>query len=322
MSLHAQSFMSPKSCDSPHDRAALSVSIFLCVGLVVSYLPQRRLQCLVPPSWCSLFHFKPAQPHPATVGRHTVLPIDCVAQLDNILEHTPLYFTCSCTLQSTGSCLESLMGVIQIAFQWSGFSLVFILFLIYFPEHRKRAPHLPHSLHLDLPGSYTRSEEWRLSLGVAITCVTHLVTCLVVSAYLLIFVGGPENGPTEYWADFLGVSSMILAAFQYLPQIWKTWKRKSVGALSIPMMMLQTPGAALFVYSLVSRPGINWTSWVTYAVTGMLQGILLVMCIVWHFRAKKLGVDDIHAAPGTDPAVDESEQPTERSRLLRNETRT
>ena len=64
----------------------------------------------------------------------------------------------------------------------------------------------------------------------------------------------------ELWATFLGVSSALLAMFQYTPQIAHTWRIKHVGALSIPMMCIQTPGAVLMVLSIALRPGTNWTS--------------------------------------------------------------
>jgi hypothetical protein len=102
----------------------------------------------------------------------------------------------------------------------------FVLFLLYFPENLKHAPHKPHSLHLDLPRNVERSTEWKISLAVAITCVVHLLVSVIITAVLLKTVGGPEHYATNLWASILGVLSMILAAFQYLPQIWKTWRRK------------------------------------------------------------------------------------------------
>jgi hypothetical protein len=39
----------------------------------------------------------------------------------------------------------------------------------------------------------------------------------------------------QSWATFLGVSSALLAAVQYAPQLWHTYTTKLVGALSIPM---------------------------------------------------------------------------------------
>ncbi|CAO3658748.1 unnamed protein product [Rhizopus microsporus] len=99
---------------------------------------------------------------------------------------------------------------------------------------------------------------------------------------------------------------MLFASFQYIPQIWKTWNSKVVGALSIPMMMLQTPGTVLFMYALIVRPGTNWTAWIPYLATCILQGVLLTMCIAWHFRNKRLNISDLDGAP----------EPTEATRLL------
>ncbi|KAF7792191.1 hypothetical protein EIP86_003223 [Pleurotus ostreatoroseus] len=51
--------------------------------------------------------------------------------------------------------------------------------------------------------------------------------------------------------------------------------------------------------------------WSPYAAAGILQGILLVMCLLWSARQRKLGIDDfgnpIH--PETSPAVEESPIP-------------
>jgi uncharacterized protein with PQ loop repeat len=51
------------------------------------------------------------------------------------------------------------------------------------------------------------------------------------------------------------VSSALLAALQYTPQLKHTFEMKLVGALSIPMMMIQTPGAILMVLSIALRYG-------------------------------------------------------------------
>jgi hypothetical protein len=86
--------------------------------------------------------------------------------------------------------------------------------------------------------------------------------------------------------------STTLAVVQYTPQLWTTFRAKTVGALSIPMMCIQTPGAILMVTSIAIRPGTNWSSWITYAVAGIMQGSLLVMCICWKVRQKRLDIDD------------------------------
>jgi hypothetical protein len=57
----------------------------------------------------------------------------------------------------------------------------------------------------------------------------------------------------KLWAGFLGLTSAALAVIQYAPQIYTTWKLRLVGALSIPMMCIQTPGAVLMVTNLAIR---------------------------------------------------------------------
>ena len=51
------------------------------------------------------------------------------------------------------------------------------------------------------------------------------------------------------------------------PQIRRTWQRKLVGSLSIPMMLIQTPGSFVFVYSMLLRPGANWTTWLVFLIS-------------------------------------------------------
>lgn len=41
-------------------------------------------------------------------------------------------------------------------------------------------------------------------------------------------------------------------------------------------MIIQVPGAVLFILSLAFRPGVDWTSWMPYAVTAAMQFVLLV----------------------------------------------
>jgi hypothetical protein len=71
-----------------------------------------------------------------------------------------------------------------------------------------------------------------------------------------------------------------------------TARSKLVGSLSIPMMCLQVPGSAIFVYSLALQPGTDWSSLAAYVLTGVLQLVLLVLCIAWRFRQRRAGIDD------------------------------
>jgi uncharacterized protein with PQ loop repeat len=173
--------------------------------------------------------------------------------------------------------------------------------MLYFPPQRKLTPYIRH-IHFNSPPT-TYSYEWRASLSVSSIIAVHLIITSIVSLILLT----TDNSYTKLWADGLGLVSMMLASVQYIPQIYRTWKRKSVGALSIPMMLIQTPGSFLFVYTLAIRPGVRWTTWIVFLVTGSLQGILLVMCICWYYRAKRLGYGPFQVDE-TDPLIDNNDR--------------
>ena len=70
----------------------------------------------------------------------------------------------------------------------------------------------------------------------------------------------PRSPQVTLWATFLGVTSGLLAAIQYAPQLMRTYRLKLVGALSIPMMLIQSPGGIVMAVSIAMRPGTDWTS--------------------------------------------------------------
>ena len=40
-------------------------------------------------------------------------------------------------------------------------------------------------------------------------------------------------------------------------------------------------GSFLFVYSIYTQPGTNWTSWISFFVSGCLQSFLLFLCLYY-----------------------------------------
>lgn len=136
---------------------------------------------------------------------------------------------------------------------------------------------------------------WRTALTVAALCFIHGLVVVVVSASLSL--GAPSY--LGAWANFLGIMAAALAAIQYIPQIWTTYKLKHAGSLSILMMCIQTPGGLLFAASLAARLGWGgWSSWGVYVMTAFMQGILLAMAIRYEWQARE---DNKQAAPERPP---------------------
>lgn len=137
--------------------------------------------------------------------------------------------------------------------------------------------------HEDEEGADIEQPTWRTALGVAALCLIHGLFVVILSAALAL--GAPSY--LGAWANILGIVSAVLAAIQYIPQIWMTYRLKHAGSLSIPMMCVQTPGGFLFAASLGARLGwAGWSSWGVYVLTAIMQGIVLCMALSYEWPSR------------------------------------
>ncbi|KAI9158252.1 PQ loop repeat [Paramyrothecium foliicola] len=242
----------------------LTVSIIILVGLFVSYLPQHYRIVSRGTSEGISPYFVLLGTTSATSGFANILTvqgsrdaISCCKELDAF------------------ECTAGLLGVAQLGAQWLCFALILVLFLIFF---RYKEANVPQE---ELGGS---SPRWQTAVMVGLLCVLHGLIVIILSGVFAIALPSHLN----FWANFLGVTGAILAAIQYIPQIWTTYKLKHVGSLSIPMMCIQTPGGLLFAASLFGRLGwAGWSTWTIYLLTAFMQGTVLVMGISYELAARK-----------------------------------
>ncbi|KAG9055188.1 hypothetical protein FS842_002881 [Serendipita sp. 407] len=339
----------PEFCPYQHDTFAAFLTGGLCIGLVLSYLPQ---------------HYKIISSKTSQGLNPIFLLLGSTSAASGMLNVITLQWVIiqCCKYLSPGNCVESLGAVWIVGLQWFFFTTVLVLYLVYFPPHLKYVNITSHTVpwsHDMVTTEHVPSTEWRLATFAGFTTLIHFLFITFTTFFLILTEDytlpqkpypipspnpppSPPSYPTPYpshrialWATFLGVLSAALAVIQYAPQLWTTWKAKTVGALSIPMMCIQTPGAVLMVTSIAIRPGTNWTSWITYATAGVMQGSLLVMCICWKVRQRRLDIDDfgrpIHsghagsthatAAPSTSAAA-ASTSHSETTPLLSNNSAT
>ncbi|KAI0633969.1 hypothetical protein C8Q77DRAFT_714608 [Trametes polyzona] len=274
------------TCEPTHNAAQNALTAFMCIGITISYLPQH---------W-RIISAKSSQgfsPWFLLLGSTS-----SASGMLNIIVMQWGIIRC-CRVLSVGSCIESIAGVFQLVLVWALFSTILVLYMIYYPPHLKYVE-LDVDLANDLPPQHVKTpvkrEGWKLSITLSWVVFLHI--CFITFVTFLLLSTNPTPDEThrprqlQLWATFLGVSSALLAALQYAPQIAHTARLKLVGALSIPMMLLQTPGAVLMVLSIALRPGTNWTTWISYAVAGAMQGVLLVMCIIFRARQHRHGLDD------------------------------
>lgn len=146
-----------------------------------------------------------------------------------------------------------------------------LLYLLFFPR----------ATPLTSTSTSRATPTYGTAIGVFAICLIHLLVTFVISLFMKYY----KPGHLQSWAEFVGVLGTLLAAVQFLPQIWTTWRLQEVGSLSIPSMCIQTPGSFVWVGSLAARLGWQgWSTWGIYLCTGMLQGMLLIMSISFEVR--------------------------------------
>ncbi|KAI1319304.1 hypothetical protein EDD11_004441 [Mortierella claussenii] len=127
---------------------------------------------------------------------------------------------------NVGLCVESTLGVAQLSVQFALFTSIFALYMIYFPPYKK-VNAIVHNLHLVcLP---SRSFSWAISIFFAKIIVGNIIVSTIITLILLALVDDDlerHSVWTLLWAGFLGISSVLLAIVQYIPQIVETYLRK------------------------------------------------------------------------------------------------
>ncbi|KAF2750510.1 PQ loop repeat protein-like protein [Sporormia fimetaria CBS 119925] len=246
-----------------------SVSVFIVVGILVSYLPQH---------YKIISRRSSAGLSPMFVLLGTVSGTASIANILTLPESTRDMACC----KDIGRfpCTAALLGVTQIGVQWTCFFFIMLLFLIFFPRN---APDNMEEDNSDIP-------TWKEAILVLAFSLFFFIFALLGS----IVFAYPLHDHIRKWANFLGVLASLLAAIQYLPQIYTTWCLQQIGSLSVPMMCIQTPGSFVFASSLAARLGpAGWSTWGLFILTGCLQGCLLTMCLwfMWRDRAQKKTAD-------------------------------
>jgi len=250
------------------DYLNLVVSITILLGLFISYLPQHHRIISRGTSEGISPYFVLLGTTSSTSGFANIL----------VLPASRADVAC-CKTVSSFECFAGLLGIGQVGAQWFCFSIICLLFLIFFPRGATEAEYGVVLSDEDAAALPT----WRTALTVAAVCMIHGLTVIIISSVL--FVIRPEY--LGVWANILGIMAAVLAGIQYFPQIWTTYTLGHVGSLSIPMMCIQTPGGFLFAGSLAARLGAEgWSTWGVYLVTATLQGVLLAMGVYFEVQAR------------------------------------
>ncbi|KIW94221.1 uncharacterized protein Z519_05537 [Cladophialophora bantiana CBS 173.52] len=301
------------------------LSLFILVGILISYLPQHIRIIRLRSSFGLSPYFVLLGTTSGTCAFANIL----------VLPRSRADIAC-CREVDEFACLAGLLGIAQVGVQWCCFGVILLLFLIFFP--RRELPSAPldddvvngfdsdppeYSATADIPHikeAAPLAPSYRTALIVVAICVLHAAVTAILSFYFI--YAAPHLA--QSWANFLGILSTVLASIQYFPQIYTTFTLKRVGSLSIPMMCIQTPGSFVWAGSLAARLGPEgWSAWGVYLVTGCLQGTLLVMGSYFEIVRRRKEKDELRRRMHYNPSVEREEttaqEASEETPLLRSD---
>ncbi|CAK7264027.1 hypothetical protein SEPCBS119000_000790 [Sporothrix epigloea] len=260
----------PSRCDDLRAPGVMNiiVSMIILVGMLVSYLPQHWRIIARGTSEGISPYFVLLGVTSATSGFANILTLPQSRQ-----------DVACCQELDTFHCMAGLLGIAQLGAQWTCFALILVLFLVFFRYDDANVPIPEEEIRQDQP-------RWQTAVLVAGVCLIHGLVVIVVTAILAAVVPQALSG----WANALGLMAALLAAIQYVPQIYTTYHLKHIGSLSIPMMCMQTPGGVLFAGSLFVRLGwAGWSSWGIFLLSAAMQGMLLAMAIYYELQRTHWG---------------------------------
>lgn len=182
------------------------------------------------------------------------------------------YMEC-CRVVNKWQCILNLLGFIQLLLQWAMFFITFVLFVAYFPETEK--------YDRGTERGEAMTTEWKTTLSATMIVMGYMAVAGLSCVLLITMTGKEQEWISSRVAALFGTISLILSICQFLPQLRKTYLLRRVGALSVSAIGMQAPGSFVFCYTLAVSPGTNVTTWMTYFVGGVLQSILLVMCLYY-----------------------------------------
>ncbi|KAJ9602725.1 hypothetical protein H2200_012919 [Cladophialophora chaetospira] len=280
-----------------------ALSLFILFGILISYLPQHIRIIRLRSSYGLSPYFVLLGTTSGTCAFANIL----------VLPRSRADIAC-CREVDEFACLAGLLGIAQVGVQWSCFTVILLLFLIFFP--RNEVPSTLDDDDEDAPSSDTPlakpkealAPSYRTALVVVAICVLHAALTAILSFYFIY----AASQHAQSWANFLGIFSTVLASIQYFPQIYTTFRLKRVGSLSIPMMCIQTPGSFVWAGSLAARLGPEgWSAWGVYLVTGCLQGCLLTMGIYFEVVRRRREKEELRRRMDYNPSTDPLSSPTE-----------
>eukprot|EP00041_Stephanoeca_diplocostata_P009853 m.155041 g.155041 ORF g.155041 m.155041 type:complete len:317 (-) comp17924_c0_seq1:389-1339(-) len=202
-------------------------------------------------------------------------------------------FQC-CTKLGHDRCGVTLVPLASLAVQLVCTSTVWLLVCTF----TLRAHRLAHGINVFINPSDARIgntdvgvndvlPSLRVIKGLLTLWTSIIVVYLTLTLLFLYFFGanGKQYGVLGKVIASIGT---VITTVQFLPQIATTFRLKDPGSFSLVTLAIQCPGSLGWASYLAFSANTNITVWLAPMATGAFQLILLIMCIVYTLRNRRL----------------------------------
>ncbi|EFA74763.1 hypothetical protein PPL_11795 [Heterostelium album PN500] len=182
----------------------------------------------------------------------------------------------ACTKLGFMKCGPSMLALIQLVALWMFTFPIYILYIIFTPNDLKRI----NATGGDIVWARREYRFGKIFFGLLI------IFLMVIPATMagLLYQYGPCKHPSYIFGYTMGIVSTIVTFIQWSPQIYKTWRQKSGGTLSITMLWIQGPGTVITIYFLVFVSQESVSTWLSYVSAALQIFILLIMLIYYKHK--------------------------------------
>ena len=172
----------------------------------------------------------------------------------------------SCPHVGYGICIPALLSWMQFLASTSLYLLMHILFFIFFDDKK--------------------SKMWKF----VIVCFIFYLVFLGGSIALIVLsvtVIDSCSTFTLLYARVAGIAGVVLVCIQFLPQIYTTYKNKTSGSLSLFSILIQAVGMIVIIIFMAFSTGQDFTAYLRFIVSCIIQSILASMLIYYDFIIPK-----------------------------------
>jgi uncharacterized protein with PQ loop repeat len=273
---------------TPQPIYTYALGIFLCIGGIVSYIPQYY------------YLIKTKQHKGINELSLFLLNLGSFCLFGNSLILNWWKFNCydNC---SAALCTANLESVIQIGV---GCIVPFPLYLL-FVKYKYKASRSIKSINFtnvisdnetlintNLINTQDKSEDQFISVRRGLYIVLY-IGIYIIFALLMIIVGlvekyeNPNNWEFFYTlAKIFGVMGAICFSIVWIPQIIELIRTQDQGTLSLAMFMIQGPGNGVIItFQILYHQ--DWSTWIAYVITLVEQLLIIIILIIFKCRIRK-----------------------------------